>query len=75
MFLTRLGQRSRAVVTGDITQIDLQPPTKSGLVAVQNILTGIKGVEFVYLTARDVVRHPLVQRVITAFNRPSESEK
>lgn len=75
MFLTRLGQRSRAVVTGDITQIDLQPPTKSGLIAVQNILAGIKGVEFVYLNAEDVVRHPLVQRVITAFNRPSENEE
>ena len=61
MFLTRLGHTSRAVITGDVTQIDLQPVTRSGLVAVQSILSGIEGVEFVYLDEGDVVRHPLVQ--------------
>jgi len=67
MFLTRLGPRSRAVVTGDITQIDLPQPERSGLVCVQDILKGIVGIAFVYLTDADVVRHPLVRRIILAF--------
>jgi len=67
MFLTRLGPRSRAVVTGDITQIDLPKPESSGLVAVQDILKNIDGVAFVYLSDVDVVRHRLVQKIILAF--------
>ncbi len=67
MFLTRLGYRSRAVITGDITQIDLRPPESSGLVRMPGILSGIPGVDFVRLDQQDVVRHPLVQRIITAF--------
>ncbi len=69
MFLTRLGFNSRAVVTGDITQIDLTSKKKSGLVRIQEILVDIKGIEFVYLNESDVVRHRLVREVIKAFER------
>jgi len=69
MFLTRLGFNSRAVVTGDITQIDLTSKKKSGLVRIQEILTDIKGIEFIYLNESDVVRHRLVREVIKAFER------
>jgi len=67
MFLTRIGMGSKAVVTGDITQIDLPKDKKSGLIEVQKILYGVEGIEFVYLTGRDVVRHELVQRIIDAY--------
>ncbi len=73
MFLTRLGYSSRAVITGDITQIDLKPLSSSGLVAIRDILSGIEGIQFTYLDQKDVVRHPLVQRIITAFEKASES--
>jgi phosphate starvation-inducible PhoH-like protein len=69
MFLTRLGYSSRAVITGDITQIDLKPWSSSGLVAIRDILSGIEGIQFTYLDQNDVVRHPLVQRIISAFER------
>ncbi|WZL79902.1 PhoH family protein [Eubacteriales bacterium mix99] len=69
MFLTRLGQGSRAIVTGDITQMDLPSGKKSGLVEASHILQGIKGLEFVYLTHKDVVRHELVMRIIEAYGR------
>ncbi|MGE5692920.1 MAG: PhoH family protein, partial [Candidatus Zixiibacteriota bacterium] len=69
MFLTRLGLGSKAVITGDITQIDLENKKASGLVMVQKILDGIKGVTFVYLTEKDVVRHRLVTDVIKAYER------
>jgi len=69
MFLTRLGYRSRAIITGDVTQIDLRPPGSSGLVLIRDILTGIEGVSFTDLRKKDVVRHPLVQRIIAAFDR------
>ncbi len=69
MFLTRLGEGSRAIVTGDITQIDLDDKRMSGLVIIQKILTGIKGIEFSYLTDKDVVRHQLVQRILRAYER------
>jgi phosphate starvation-inducible PhoH-like protein len=72
MFLTRLGFRSRAVITGDITQIDLRPASSSGLVRIRSILDGVDGIGFVYLGERDVVRHPLVQRIIGAFARAEE---
>ena len=71
MFLTRLGYSSRAVITGDITQIDIKPASSSGLVLIRNILSGIKGIEFTFLTRKDVVRHPLVQKIISAFERES----
>lgn len=69
MFLTRLGPQSRAVVTGDVTQIDLSQPELSGLVAVPEILQGVDGIRFVYLTDADVVRHRLVQQIVLAFAR------
>jgi len=67
MFLTRIGFGSKAVVTGDVTQVDLPKNANSGLVVVQKILKGIKGVDFQYLTQADVVRHPVVQRIILAY--------
>lgn len=69
MFLTRIGDKSKAVITGDITQIDLPDSASSGLVRVQNILKNIPGIEFRYLTEKDVVRHPLVQKIIKAYER------
>ncbi len=68
MFLTRLGLKSKAVITGDITQIDLQRG-KSGLKEVQTILKNIEGIAFVYLDKRDVVRHPLVKKIIEAYEK------
>ncbi len=68
MFLTRLGFKSKAVITGDITQIDLQKG-KSGLKDVQTILKNIEGIAFVYLDKRDVVRHPLVKKIIEAYEK------
>jgi phosphate starvation-inducible PhoH-like protein len=67
MFLTRLGFGSRIVITGDITQIDLPQEKKSGLIQVRNILDKISGIEFVYLTSKDVVRHSLVQKIVDAY--------
>ncbi|MEW6226707.1 MAG: PhoH family protein [Bacillota bacterium] len=74
MFLTRMGFGSKVVVTGDLTQIDLPGRKFSGLEEVQHILRGVEGVEFIYLTDRDVIRHELVQRVIRAYEK-YESEK
>jgi len=71
MFLTRLGYNSRAIITGDITQIDLKPSSSSGLVLIRNILSETDGIGFTYLDQNDVVRHPLVQRIISAFERIS----
>ena len=67
MFLTRLGNNAKAIINGDITQIDLDRPSQSGLIHAQNILAQVEGIEFVYMTAEDVVRHRLVQRIIDAF--------
>lgn len=75
MFLTRLGFGSRIVVTGDITQIDLPSDKESGLIIVKNILIGIHGVEFVYLSSKDVVRHELVQRIVDAYKVYGERTK
>ncbi len=69
MFLTRLGANAKAIVNGDITQIDLEPPSRSGLVAAQKILASVDGIKFIYLDEADVVRHRLVQQIINAFNR------
>ena len=78
MFLTRLGFHSKAIITGDVTQVDLEEQV-SGLIAVQRVLEGIQGIEFIRLDKTDVVRHPLVARIIEAYersdrNRDSESE-
>ena len=69
MFLTRLGAHSRAIITGDITQIDLPTSTTSGLVQIQEVLKEIQGVSFVYLDRNDVVRHKLVKEIIDAYDR------
>lgn len=69
MFLTRIGFGSQAVVTGDITQVDLPKGQQSGLFQVQNILQNIQGIDFCYLTQSDVVRHPLVQKIINAYEK------
>ncbi len=69
MFLTRFGEGSRVVVTGDITQIDLPPERKSGLVHALGILRDVEGVSQIYLTYKDVVRHEMVQRIITAYDK------
>jgi phosphate starvation-inducible protein PhoH and related proteins len=74
MFLTRLGFSSKTVVTGDVTQIDLPEKRSSGLVEVQSILKGIKGIQFVYFSEKDVVRHPLVQKIIKAYEKKALSD-
>ena len=75
MFLTRLGFGSKAVITGDITQIDLPPDKASGLLEAERILKRIEGIRFVYFSDIDVVRHPLVQDVIRAYNHLDGSKK
>jgi phosphate starvation-inducible PhoH-like protein len=72
MFLTRLGDESRMVITGDITQIDLPRSRASGLVQAKSVLAGIPGIEFHHFTASDVVRHPLVLKIIEAYERFKE---
>lgn len=69
MFLTRLGQNSKAVITGDITQIDLPDPKKSGLIEAIELLEGIEGIAFVFFSKKDVVRHPIVQKIIEAYEK------
>ncbi len=69
MFLTRLGEGSRMVITGDRTQVDLPRGVSSGLSDAERILEGVKGISFNYFTAQDVVRHPLVARIIAAYDR------
>ena len=74
MFLTRLGFGSKMVITGDTTQIDLPKGAKSGLIAAEKILLGVNGISFVFLDQSDVVRHPLVGRIIEAYeNKPIQS--
>ena len=68
MFLTRLGFHSKAIITGDVTQVDLEEQV-SGLIAVQRVLDGIQGIEFIRLDKTDVVRHPLVARIVEAYER------
>ena len=69
MFLTRLGLHSKAVITGDVTQVDLPPDKMSGLIHVQRILKGVEGISFRYFSEEDVVRHRLVQEIISAYER------
>ena len=69
MFLTRIGYGSKAIVTGDITQIDLPTGKKSGLIEARKILTNIKGIEFIYFSKHDVVRHKLVSNIIDAYEK------
>jgi len=69
MFLTRIGFDANTVVTGDITQVDLDTAAESGLIQAQRILKNLKGVKFVYFSKKDVVRHPLVRKIINAFEK------
>jgi phosphate starvation-inducible PhoH-like protein len=75
MFLTRMGFGSKIVVTGDITQIDLPAGKNSGLVEATKILKGIKGLDIVYLSEKDVVRHHLVQKIVLAYDRYNAKKK
>ena len=74
MFLTRMGFGSRAVITGDITQVDLPRGKSSGLIQVMDILQGIKGINFVQLSDQDVVRHNLVQKIVKAYESYNEKK-
>lgn len=74
MFLTRMGDGSKVVVTGDVTQIDLPEGKRSGLKHAVQVLRGIEGIETVTLTAKDVVRHPLVMQIVRAYERAGERE-
>ena len=67
MFLTRIGYNSKAVITGDITQIDLPVGKMSGLIEARNVISGVEGISFIHFNERDVVRHPLVQRIVRAY--------
>jgi len=67
MFLTRIGFGSKAVITGDVTQVDLPQGKRSGLIEAERILASLEGIEFVYFTEKDVVRHKLVQMIIKAY--------
>jgi phosphate starvation-inducible PhoH-like protein len=75
MFLTRIGFSSKAVITGDITQIDLPAEKPSGLIETKNILQGINGIKFVFFSKSDVVRHKLVQKIINAYEKLEEKKK
>ena len=75
MFLTRIGFGSKAIVTGDVTQIDLPKHVTSGLKHVQGVLDGVEGIGFCEFKARDVVRHPLVQRIVGAYNKAEGLDK
>jgi len=72
MFLTRIGFGSKAVITGDVTQIDLPTGKRSGLVEAERVLSGVEGIEFVYFSEKDVVRHKLVQMIIRAYESHSK---
>jgi len=75
MFLTRIGFGTKSVITGDVTQIDLARGQKSGLIEADRILTGVRGIAFTRFTSADVVRHPLVQKIIAAYERDTDSRK
>ena len=75
MFLTRIGFGSKAIITGDITQIDLPKGKESGLKNAIDVLSEIKGIGMVYLSAADIVRHPLVQRIVLAYEKHEKTNK
>jgi phosphate starvation-inducible PhoH-like protein len=75
MFVTRLGQNSKAVITGDLTQIDLPNPKKSGLFEALNVLDGVEGIKFCTFEDVDVVRHTLVQRIVRAYDSHSRAQQ
>ena len=69
MFLTRMGMNTKMIVTGDMTQIDLPPSQTSGLVQAMKILKGVKGIAFIELNRKDIVRHKLVTRIVEAYEK------
>jgi phosphate starvation-inducible PhoH-like protein len=71
MFLTRIGFGSKAVITGDVTQVDLPQGKRSGLIEAERVLANLEGIEFIYFTEKDVVRHKLVQMIIKAYDEHS----
>ena len=75
MFLTRLGFRSKMVVTGDVTQIDLPKHSDSGLIHVQKLLLKVQDIKFIYFSIKDVVRHEIVKKIITAYDQENSSQK
>jgi phosphate starvation-inducible PhoH-like protein len=75
MFLTRIGYQSKAVITGDITQIDLPRNQTSGLKEALEVLRGVEGIAFCYFDERDVVRHPLVQKIVGAYERHTRRQE
>jgi len=75
MFLTRLGYGSQAVVTGDVTQIDLASDQRSGLLLAREILAGVEGIAFSEFNDKDVVRHELVARIVRAYDRYESEQK
>jgi phosphate starvation-inducible PhoH-like protein len=72
MFLTRMGFGSKVVITGDITQVDLPDGKQSGLIQIQNVLKKVEGIKFVYFSEKDVIRHPLVQDIIKAYEQAEQ---
>ena len=75
MFLTRMGMNTKMIVTGDMTQIDLPASQTSGLIQAMRILKGIKGISFIELNKKDIVRHKLVTRIVEAYEKYEEKEK
>jgi phosphate starvation-inducible PhoH-like protein len=75
MFLTRIGFGSKAVITGDVTQVDLPTGKRSGLIEAERILSKLEGIEFVYFTDKDVVRHKLVQMIIRAYEEQTRKSQ
>lgn len=75
MFLTRMGLGSKAVITGDVTQIDLPKHQKSGLVEAQQVLKDVRGIAFTHFQSEDVVRHPLVQRIVNAYEKHDKQKQ
>jgi phosphate starvation-inducible PhoH-like protein len=75
MFLTRMGFGSKVVITGDITQVDLPDGKQSGLIQIQNVLKKVQGIKFVYFSEKDVIRHPLVQDIIKAYEEAEQRGK
>ena len=75
MFLTRMGMNTKMIVTGDMTQIDLPSSQKSGLVQAMHILKNVKGISFIELNKKDIVRHKLVTRIVEAYEKFEEKQK
>jgi phosphate starvation-inducible PhoH-like protein len=74
MFLTRIGENSRAIITGDVTQIDLPQNKKSGLLHAVEILQPISGIHFSFFDGQDVIRNPLIKKIIEAYEKEEEKK-